>query len=226
MKIIAALHKSGLVAHTSHLDVQRSLQRAFRRAKVPLAYSQGFNPHPLLSFATALATGYTSDCEWFELSLERDMAVSEFEQRVNGCMPQGMWVSAAFDSTFEAVSLTKMLRAARYEATVHLDCGIDFDMVERALKETLEQKEIEILKKTKGGIKPVNIRPQIITAAVEKVEKTVVRFDILSELNAAGGLRVEPFIHVVFKGFGTEPLVSVHRAAMYFDGCERLPRLP
>ena len=54
MRIIAKLAKGDEVRFVSHLDIQRLLQRAFRRAGIPLAYSQGFNPHPQLSFATAL----------------------------------------------------------------------------------------------------------------------------------------------------------------------------
>ena len=70
MKIIAAFEKTKEISYTSHLDVQRTLQRAFRRANLPLAFSKGFNPHPKLSFATALATGYTSAGEWLEVELE------------------------------------------------------------------------------------------------------------------------------------------------------------
>ena len=71
MRIIAAFEKTKELSYTSHLDVQRTLQRTFRRAALPLAYSKGFNPHPKLSFATALATGYTSAGEWFEVELDQ-----------------------------------------------------------------------------------------------------------------------------------------------------------
>ena len=55
MRIIASFYKHEQVMFVSHLDMQRLFQRAFRRADLPLAYSNGFNPHPLLSFATALS---------------------------------------------------------------------------------------------------------------------------------------------------------------------------
>ena len=72
--MLAVYHKGEAVRFVSHLDVQRTLHRAFRRAKAPLAYSAGFNPHPELSFASALPTGASSDCEWFEVELTEDMA--------------------------------------------------------------------------------------------------------------------------------------------------------
>ena len=55
MRIIVSFYKHEQVMFVSHLDMQRLFQRAFRRADLPLAYSNGFNPHPLLSFATALS---------------------------------------------------------------------------------------------------------------------------------------------------------------------------
>ena len=69
MRIIARFEKGEAVRFVSHLDIQRTFQRAFRRANIPLAYSQGFNPHPQLSFATALSLGYTSEAEWFDVKL-------------------------------------------------------------------------------------------------------------------------------------------------------------
>ena len=69
MRMLAVYHKTESARYISHLDVQRTLQRAFRRAKLPLRFSEGFNPHPELSFASALATGTTSDAEWFDVEL-------------------------------------------------------------------------------------------------------------------------------------------------------------
>ena len=70
MRIIASFYKHDEVRFVSHLDMQRLFQRAFRRAGLPLSYSKGFNPHPLLSFATALSVGYTSECEYFDVFLD------------------------------------------------------------------------------------------------------------------------------------------------------------
>ena len=96
MKLIAAYQKGNEIAMISHLDIQRTLQRAFRRAGIPLLYSNGFNPHPQFSFATAAATGMSSSCEWFEVQLSEEMAPEEFVRRANEVMPRGMRVSGAF----------------------------------------------------------------------------------------------------------------------------------
>lgn len=222
MKIIAAYHKSGGISYTSHLDIQRTLQRAFRRANIPLSYSMGFNPHPLISFATALATGYSSDCEWFEVQLSRYMSPAVFEDAVNAVMPQGLWLSQAFEADSTMPSLSSLLKRAGYFVTVSFSSAVDEKALKLCLEQTMAEKEIIITKKTKGGIKPVNIRPQIIAASLVKAEQTVARFEILGELTSSGGLRVEPFVHHMLDRLGVEMLICVHRAAMYFD-CDCLP---
>ncbi len=222
MKIIAAYHKAGAIAYTSHLDVQRTLQRAFRRADLPLAYSQGFNPHPLVSFATALATGYSSDCEWFELRLTKAITAGEFTERVNAVMPEGMWLSDAFLAEDDMETLSKLVNSARYKVTVHFSREVTEKEIHSAVDETLAAKEIFVMKKTKGGIKNTDIRQQINKVAVEEVEKTVARFDILGELTVTGGLRVEPLVHYMLDSLDSDLFISVHRAAMYFDS----PQLP
>ena len=78
MRIIVSFYKHEQVMFVSHLDMQRLFQRAFRRADLQLAYSNGFNPHPLLSFATALSVGYTSDCEYFDVMLSEYVSPAEF----------------------------------------------------------------------------------------------------------------------------------------------------
>ena len=109
MRIIASFYKHEQVMFVSHLDMQRLFQRAFRRADLPLAYSNGFNPHPLLSFATALSVGYTSDCEYFDVMLSEYVSPAEFKRRVNAVLPQGVHIVDAVDAGEFKASLTPLM---------------------------------------------------------------------------------------------------------------------
>ena len=91
MRIAARFKKGEQVRFVSHLDVQRMFQRSFRRAGIPVAYSQGFNPHPLTSFATALSVGCSSDAEWIDVKLDRDMSLTEFSMKLNSALPNGFF---------------------------------------------------------------------------------------------------------------------------------------
>ena len=225
MKLIAAYQKGNEIAMISHLDIQRTLQRAFRRAGIPLLYSNGFNPHPQFSFATAAATGMSSECEWFEVQLSEEMAPEEFVRRANEVMPQGMRVSGAFAAPENYGSLSAKLRAAEYR--------VDLQFVEpvsrEKLAETLEAMltgEIIIQKRTKGGIRPVDMRPYILRVSVEQVEGDTAVLRVLGKLQADGGLRVDAFIDALLERLDAHAAYEIHRTNMYFAEDGLLPHLP
>ena len=226
MRIIAAFQKNREISYTSHLDVQRTLQRAFRRAALPLAYSKGFNPHPKLSFATALATGYTSDGEWLEVELDQSMPLSAFTERVNAALPDGMRVVDAFEADDSIDTLSKLTRAARYELTVHFDAPVAIETVTDAVHAIMDSKELIVDKKTKSGVKPTDIRPDILEASVKDGSMEQATIDVVGLLTAAGGLRAESFVRVLFDRLHLNGYFTAHRTKLYFEGSDRLPRLP
>ena len=225
MRIIAAFQKNKEISYTSHLDVQRTLQRAFRRANLPLAYSKGFNPHPKLSFATALATGYTSDGEWFEVELDRPIEPQAFIERVNPALPDGMRVVEAFEADDSINTLSKLIRAARYELTVHFDGAVAQQDVRSALDSIMGSEPVIVDKKTKSGIKPTDIRPDILEASVKEVSDTSATLLVVGTLTAAGGLRAETFVRALFDRLHLNGFFTAHRISLCFEGSDRLPRL-
>ena len=225
VRIIAAFQKDKGISFTSHLDVQRTLQRAFRRANLPLAYTNGYNPHPKLSFATALATGISSDGEWVEVEMAQEMDPAEWMDRANAAVPNGMRFVTAFVADASIDTLSKMLCSARYTITLHPEEPVARARVEQALSDLLESKEIIVQKKTKSGVKPTDIRPEIIEAFVLDGSEDPVRIELLGSLTVAGGLRVETFLHALLERIGVSGFASVHRNALYFTGSDRLPHL-
>ena len=225
MRIIAAFQKNKEISYTSHLDVQRTLQRAFRRANLPLAYSKGFNPHPKLSFATALATGYTSDGEWFEVELDRPIEPQTFIDRVNPVLPDGMRVVEAFEADDGIDTLSKLIRAAHYELTVHFDAPVSEQQVQNAVRSIMGNDPVIVDKKTKSGVKPADIRPDILEASVKEVSDSTAILDVVGTLTAAGGLRAETFVRALFDRLHLNGFFTAHRISLCFEGSDRLPRL-
>lgn len=141
--------KTSSAKYVSHLDFVRMFGRAIRRAKLPIAYSEGFNPHPLLTFALPLSVGYTSECEILELVLSEDVAPKEVMDRLNCVLPDGVKITGAK----EGKSRMKALDLALYVVYP--------EKVPDGIAEFLSNEEILIEKKTKSGIKETDIRPDI-----------------------------------------------------------------
>ena len=225
MKLIAAYQKGNEIAMISHLDIQRTLQRAFRRAGIPLLYSNGFNPHPQFSFATAAATGMSSECEWFEVQLSEEMAPEEFVRRANEVMPQGMRVSGAFAAPENNGSLSAKLRAAEYRVELQFVEPVSKEKLAETLEAMLTG-EIIIQKRTKGGIRPVDMRPYILRVSVGQVEGDQAALLVLGKLQADGGLRVDAFIDALLERLDAHAAYEIHRTNMYFAEDGLLPHLP
>lgn len=225
MKIIAAFEKTKELSYTSHLDVQRTLQRAFRRANLPLAFSKGFNPHPKLSFATALATGYTSAGEWIEVELDGEMTPAEFTERVNAALPDGMRFTKAFTADDGFLTLSKMLVAAKYLITLYTDAPVTEEQLSAAVGKLLNSDEVIVEKKTKSGVKPANIRPEILEAEAISATGQTAMVAVVGTLNAAGGLRAETFARALFERLAVNGRFTAHRTGLCFAGSDRLPCL-
>lgn len=155
--------KTENVKYVSHLDFVRMFGRALRRAHLPIAYSEGFNPHPLLGFALPLSVGYTSECEILEIALTEEIPPEEIMERLNNVLPCGVRILSAH----EGKSNMKKLDIALYQVFP--------EKTPQGIAEFLAMENILIEKKTKSGIKETDIRPDIknIKVTLGKIEMTL-----------------------------------------------------
>jgi radical SAM-linked protein len=106
------------VKYVGHLDMHRAWERAIRRAGLPLAYSQGFNPQPRIQFAAALPVGFTGLAELVDVFLYREMDSAEFLNRLVPALPGGIRPTAAWPVARKDPSLQSQVCGARYRVEV------------------------------------------------------------------------------------------------------------
>lgn len=217
MRIIASFYKHEQVMFVSHLDMQRLFQRAFRRADLPLAYSNGFNPHPLLSFATALSVGYTSDCEYFDVMLSEYVSPEDFKRRVNAVLPQGVHIVDAVDAGEFKASLTPLMRSAEYDAVLEFAEPVTRERFEAAVDGILNGGAVIVSKKTKGGIKDVDIRPMLLALSVTEFDGQTAKLRLRGKLTAEGGLSPELLFGAFYQRLGTTAASRVNRRSIEMD---------
>jgi hypothetical protein len=112
----AAFHKTEAMRFTGNLDLHRTLERTLRRAGLPLAYTQGFHPHPRLTLASALTLGCTSEGELAEFWLETALPAGEVLAACQRASPSGIHVTEVIPVRLEEPALPNLLRSAEYEA--------------------------------------------------------------------------------------------------------------
>lgn len=214
MRIIARLSKGVEVRFISHLDMQRALQRALRRAGVPVAYSMGFNPHPQLSFATALSVGVTSEAEWIDVRLAAPIAPEAFVSAMNGVLPVGLHIEDAREFPDDSQSLTALTVAADYRVAVQTADAAGL----AAALERLLGGAIVVMKKTKSGVKPVDIRPALLSARIEAGDASAQLF-LGGRLDSTFSFSAELFMGALMSGWGMTAPYMIHRVKVIFaDG--------
>jgi len=155
--------KEGELTYIGHLDLMRFFQKAMRRAALPMTYSQGFNPHPIMSFAQPLGLGLTSSGEYVDIELDEKLSSVEILQRLNRQMCEGISIISAKLLDDNETGAMASLAAAKYTLTL----APSFDVNVQKLSEFLAQEQIIVHKKTKRGEADVNIKPLIYGASCE-----------------------------------------------------------
>ena len=159
--MMAVFEKGERLRHIGHLDIMRSTQRALRRSGLPVSYSKGFNPHILITFASALSTGAVGRHELMDVTLDKPVKAEEFLAAMNAAMPPDMQLSSAKVLDDRHPALMAMVRAASYELHV-----LDADAAQKCIAGIpafLAQEQIMAMRKTKSGVKECDIRPLIHT---------------------------------------------------------------
>ena len=143
-----------------HLDIMRYFQKAIRRAEIPIAFTSGYSPHMIMSFANPLGVGLTSDGEYFDIELTESIASKEAVRRLNEQMVDGMeivsFVQIPDDKKSKGMSI---VAGADYLSSVK-NGNFPEDLAEK-LEAFYAQNEICVVKKTKKSEKEVDIRPMI-----------------------------------------------------------------
>lgn len=170
----------------SHLDLHRLWFRAFRRAGVPLAYTEGFSPHPRLSMAAALPVGVTGEAELMDVYLARRMAPFFFVRAVNRVLPPGSEIVRAEEVDPGLPALQTLMRAAEYRVTVQTDRP--GEQVEEAVRRLLAQASLPWEHRREDQVRRYDLRALIEDLRVEQVRegRAVLAMRLKADLSGAG----------------------------------------
>ncbi|MBR7174453.1 MAG: TIGR03936 family radical SAM-associated protein [Clostridia bacterium] len=159
MRMLAVFEKSERIRHIGHLDIQRSVQRGLRRSGLPVAYSNGFNPHILISFASALSTGASGKREIMDVTMAEPVTAETFVRAMNSAMPPALKVLEARALDDRHPAMMSLVRAARYDLAI--DGEDAFQRIRDAIPAAMAKEDLPAMRKTKTTLKECNIRPLI-----------------------------------------------------------------
>ena len=154
--------RRGPLRFSSHRDFQRALERALRRASVPMAYSAGFSPHPKVSYANAAPTGAASEAEYVEIGVVRRCEPDALRAELDAALPPGLDIVDVVEA--RTPDLVARLEASRWRIEVP---GVAPDALARAWQAALAADEIPVQRLMKSGLRTLDVRPALVAGEVE-----------------------------------------------------------
>lgn len=160
--------KMGRAKYISHLDLVRAMTKAVRRARIPLWYTQGFNPHPYMTFLSPLSLFVESEKECVDIKIEGDITFEEVAKRFEGHMPEGMEII----EVNLPINDFKEIKYARYEITLDFENEADADNYFYSAEALMSGNDLKAMKKGKQGrrkvLREVELNPHIFNADFQK----------------------------------------------------------
>lgn len=191
--------KDGLAVYISHLDMNRCMTRAVRRADIPLWYTEGFNPHPYMTFLMPLPLGQTGMREPLDIRIEGEMSFGEIKKRLNSVMPEGI----------EIVDVAKPehkpneIAAAEYEIDVWFENAGEAEGFSAGAKAIIDGGVLNAEKRSKKGIKTVNLCELVKKFEISSSENRAFIKTILAAGNTVN-LNAELLLNSLLSEFSAE----------------------
>ncbi len=210
--------KMGMSRYVSHLDLMRAMSRTVRRANLPLWYTEGFNPHPYMTFALPLSLGMESLCESVDIRIEGDSTNEDIFNMLKGSMPPGIDIISVDEPQYDQKYI------AFGEFDVFFESEKDAQDIAKLIKTNLESDELIVQKLGKKGrhkvFKDINliefVKSYDISVILNKVRLTIV-------LPAGSTTNVNPSLLAdeIVKRYGKELPYTIVRKALYLENMEK-----
>ena len=207
MRAMIRFGKQARLRFISHLDLQRFFQRAVNRTGLPIAYTQGFNPHPVMSFGSALALGWTSEYEVVDIKLSAPMGRKRTADAMRLALPEDLPVLDVrmIDDRHPAPMAQVVMSDYRIGLT-----GKGSEAIIEQLPMFMKMDSVPTVKKTKSGEKQINARPMVLSALAD--QDCIVARLMLTESQS---LKPDLFISVLSGMAGVEPpRMSIHSTSL------------
>ncbi len=182
-KMRLTFEKGEATRYVGHLDVLRTFIRALRRAQIPVKYSEGFNPHALMTFALPLGVGVTSECELVDVTVTKQLPPEAVIERLNENLQAGGIKVTACEYT--DLPFGEIMRA---EYIIIVKTAEKADAL--ALENALAQQEILVDKKSKKQTKQINIMEHIFESEVQDLGDE--GFTLRAVISAGNSFNVKP----------------------------------
>lgn len=204
MRVRIRFEKTGIMRYVGHLDLMRFFQKAVKRSELPIRYSEGFNPHQIMSFASPLGVGLTSVGEYMDIDLKQEVDAETALKTLNDNMVEGLNITSFKYLPDDAEKCMSAVTAASYVVTYKDSkddaCYID-NIIDLKKKFFDEASSINIVKKTKKGERELDLKPLIYKFNIS-IEEGVPVYELLLSSGSTDNIKPELLIKAFHEFLG------------------------
>lgn len=200
IKVRVKFSKHGALKFIGHLDIMRYFQKVFRRSGIDIAYTEGFSPHQVMSFAAPLGVGLESDGEYMDVELNSMESTDDIKRRMNEQMAEGMEVLSVTVLPERSGSAMAAVAAAGY----YISFRDGFEPVQgwrEAIKEFLSAEQILVEKQTKKSVLKIDLKPSIYDFRLSSYQRKNCLY-LMVNASSAGNIKPAMVMEAMFQKLG------------------------
>ncbi|MDD3839059.1 MAG: TIGR03936 family radical SAM-associated protein [Clostridia bacterium] len=224
MRLWAKFTKKEKLKYLSHLDLVRTFERSFRRSRLPVTFTKGYNPHVKFAFASALPVGTSSTSEYIDIYLDSQLHALDVMNRLNCSLPDGIIVTDIKEVEADFPSLMSLIRGAEYKLTLTEPLIKTEGHINQCIVEMLNKKDVFIDKKTKKGWKKVDLKPLIVSASYKNNY-----FEIFLKTGSVANATPEQFIQALndYTDLSLDmDIIDIQRKGLFINNRTELKETP
>lgn len=215
-KLRLEITKGEAIRYTSHLDYSRSMERALRRAKLPVAYSEGFNPHMKMAFASALSVGVTSDTEYLDIELAAEITAGTFSAALASQLPEGMALKRVRAITPQHAALMAVVNLASYRIT--LPASGDAETVHDSVARFNAAAGVRYIKENPKGRREIDVKQYLPEPVGLIVTEAELQLSMTISITPTGSIKPSEVLSVLIRDFGLPvngAAAVIHRTGLF-----------
>ena len=222
-KLRLEITKGEEIRYISHLDYASAMERAIIRAKLPVAYSEGFNPHMKISFASALAVGVTSQAEYIDIECKAEIDVNQAVEHLKATLPMGIRIKGAAYIQGNVPALMAIVNLATYEITVPL-LAEDIGIIEDSIRWFNEAEAVLYTRESPKGKKEIEIKQYMAKPITITALEKAVRLILEIRITPTGSIKPGEVLGALVAMFDLPVDIDnllIHRTGLYISNANR-----
>lgn len=209
MRVWLKFARATELSYISHLDAQRAFTRLLRRASLPLAYSRGFNPHPLLSLGAPLPLGFGSEADYLDVTLAVAMPLEDIANALRSSTGSEVLKLVGLRAVPERTpALAALVKWAEYT----IELSVSKDTLDSAVWEFSAKTAVPFVKETKRGSRTVDAK-----GLVRRLTRTDLGLNCVLSMAEPAVLRPEELLHILAPGQETWKTDAIVRRELYTE---------